>query len=1413
MMNQSTSRHRTKRIGGTAHLALAAASCLVVLALAPAAQAAPPVTFAEFGERGGQLDNPTGVAVDQSSGAFYVSESNNRRVSKFDADGDFLLAWGAGVADGTSPTLQTCGPQANPPTARCFPGAPFGTSSLTFFPSSVAVDQSSGDVYAAAGDRVFKFTSQGEFLLMFGKNVNETPGTPTPDLCTAADLEAPGSVCGKGETGSGSGEFFTEARSVVVEPGGNVWVGDTGRLIQFDSSGHYISEATVSGAATDSFARDSTGDFYAINPGADEQQRVTFSGAALGDTYRLGNLPAGCSSASTDPVEHVFGFAEDGPLLQALDSKCGGGNLRPSGFLSGGSPFEIGLEGVGKFAAQDLDQVTCEVLSGTGSCSVSTPRNGAPGEVLKFEASGSPVDTLTSLGTVYSGSPRTLTLDAADNLYVGDSIAPYVFKVFNPAGEQISQFGAGQVLGSPGGGSGERGGNGIAIGESAESLYSVAGVTTSSIGQIFDRPEPGPLPGNERAEDVLPTTATLAATLNPEGDPTTYFFEYGTDESYGSTTPVTGLPGSGFADEAVQAHIDHLIPETTYHFRLVASNHCNPSEPAQECTVEGEDATFTTPPAVLIEAQWASGVTSRSAVLHAEMNPLGVEAEAWIEYGDDGTYAQTVPLANLGDGFAPVARQAVVGNLTPGTTYHYRFVARDERDGVQYTVHGADRTLATQVAGLGFELADGRAWEMVSPPDKHGAKILGSALGIVQASRAGDGLAYLSYLSTEADPEANRTLEPSSTLARRVGVGSWSSKDLVVPGDRALGIAIGNGSEYKLFSPDLARAMLEPRTHLPLSPAASERTPYLRENTDPPAYTPLVTDKEGFANVAPGTGFGGEEFSPLSQVHLAGANEELEQVVVESQAPLTPGAPNGTIYLWDAGQLQPVSQLPATEGGAIVPGLLGSDRASLEGAIADDGSRVFWSTGNYDNGSNNLTGLYMRDGLAEETVRLDVVQAGASGEGPARPVFQGASADGTAVFFTDSRQLTADASSEGRDLYRCEIPEGAEAVGCSTLTDISAPEGFGESAEVEGIAAGLSKNAESIYFVARGVLDSAPNQHGESAVAGGRNLYVWRRGAGVRFIAGLDAEDRGVWGVQGSTNAFAVTRSAAASPSGRFLAFMSQRSLTGYDSREEASGEPLQEVFRYDALTERLECVSCDPSGALPTGETVGETSLVDPIGQWQMPLAAALPAANQALGTGKPGIYRPRGVLDNGRVFFNAFDALVAADSNGEWDVYQHEPTGVGDCSAASGDADTSRSAGGCVSLLSSGTGEEESAFLDASESGDDVFFLTPAQLSVTDEDKELDIYDARVNGVPARRSPNAECLGEACQPAAHAPNDPTPASAAFRGAGDPKPQSSRKRCAKGKRQVRRNGKARCVRRTSKRDRRKASKTRRAHR
>ncbi len=90
------------------------------------------------------------------------------------------------------------------------------------------------------------------------------------------------------------------------------------------------------------------------------------------------------------------------------------------------------------------------------------------------------------------------------------------------------------------------------------------------------------------ASGVAPKEATLNTSINPNGSATTYQLEYGTTTAYGSKAPASPKSiGSGTSPVEVSEKIEGLAPETTYHFRLVATN--------EKGTVEGEDQTFTTP--------------------------------------------------------------------------------------------------------------------------------------------------------------------------------------------------------------------------------------------------------------------------------------------------------------------------------------------------------------------------------------------------------------------------------------------------------------------------------------------------------------------------------------------------------------------------------------------------------------------------------------------------------------------------------------------------------------------------------------------------------------------------------------------------------------------------------------------------
>jgi hypothetical protein len=467
-----------------------------------------------------------------------------------------------------------------------------------------------------------------------------------------------------------------------------------------------------------------------------------------------------------------------------------------------------------------------------------------------------------------------------------------------------------------------------------------------------------------------------------------------------------------------------------------------------------------------------------------------------------------------------------------------------------------------------------------------------------------------------------------------------------------------------------------------------------------------------------------------------------------------------------------VSVPPQSEGGkAATEGKLGYGNESARNAISTDGSRVVWSP---------AESLYLRDTAKGETIRLDLLQGG-SGSGESTPHFQIANEADSFVFFTEPRRLTADSGvHEGNpDLYECEIVEVAGKLKCA-LSDLTPARG-GEEADVKGGLLGASKDGSYVYFVASGVLSNAGNDQHEEATAGANNLYMLHHSDGVWeapiFIGKLSSEDASDWNVDLSHQPTRV------SPDGRYLAFMSNRSLTGYDNRDAISGSADEEVFLFDAQGKHLLCASCDPTGARPVGIEYGKyipLSLAGGEKAWESNvwLAANIPGWTGFMGGRSR--YQSRYLSDEGRLFFNSIDSLVPQDINGNEDVYEYEPAGIGSCSTST--STFSSRSDGCVSLISSGTATGESAFVDASEGGGNVFFLTGEKLVSQDFDSAVDLYDARVC---TEQSPcfasvvaSPSCTtADACR-AAPSPQPPifgSPASSTFAGAGNVVPAGPR--------------------------------------
>lgn len=170
--------------------------------------------------------------------------------------------------------------------------------------------------------------------------------------------------------------------------------------------------------------------------------------------------------------------------------------------------------------------------------------------------------------------------------------------------------------------------------------------------------------------------------MNPNGQATTWYVEYGTTASYGTKTASVNA-GAGTGNTAVSASLPSLSPGTTYHYRFVATNGAG--------TSRGDDGIFTTtaPPTVVTGSATSVGPTS--ATLNGTVDPNG-RATTWhFEYGTSTSYGSRTPDKSAGSGGSAVDVSAALSGLARGRLHHYRLVATSDAG----TSRGADQTFTT----------------------------------------------------------------------------------------------------------------------------------------------------------------------------------------------------------------------------------------------------------------------------------------------------------------------------------------------------------------------------------------------------------------------------------------------------------------------------------------------------------------------------------------------------------------------------------------------------------------------------------------------------------------------------------------------------------------------------------------------
>jgi NHL repeat-containing protein len=1060
----------------------------MLLACVPSAQAAPKGVVNEFGGTGsgpGQFGtaSPRGVAVNQASGDVYAVDGGNHRVERFSADGVFqsqIGGPGSGSGDGLF-------------------NNPFG----------VAIDPSDGAVWVTdtLNLRVQKF----EPLDVFDMHAFDlTIGWGVQD--GAAAFQVCQSSCRAGLSGAGDGQFG----------------------------------ATFTGFPA---VHPTTGQLYVADPGGTTNRRFQR-------------------------------FSASG----AFELKFGSDGTGAGQFGSGG-PSRVAVDSLGNVYAVD-------------------PANN---RVQKCMPIAGPPETFScavfAAGQVSGFFPRAVAVDpATDHVYVARRATTASSEVLvvelDSSGALVETHAVGEGIGA--GSAASINNSGLAVNSTTGDVYLPISAGAAA-GRVFVLGDASPPDVTlDPVEDITPESATLHATINPNGALTRYRFEYSTDGTTWSRAPATDASaGRGTADVAVSQPIANLSPNTQYQVRVVADGFGPPiTTPAE---------TFTTAADAPVVASVGASPAATTATLRARINPRNSATTYRFEYGVDTTYGSVVPVpdGSVGSGLSLVEVSEAIAGLQPETTYHFRVVATNA-GGV---TTGTDRTFTTGPAVP--QPPPGRGYEKVSPHDKNGHDVMadgGVAFpdaqnGSVSAATSGDAVVYGSTGAFAGSPSA-------STVSFYLGVRqppAWSTTGISPPHQPG-GLPT---AEVEMISEDTSRAVVRTNVTLAGSP--------------PPD---LGIEKLYLRDTVSGTyqllGYEGESFGS-SPIFSANGSRDLHHILFETAAELTPdsvGVSGGKLYRWSNGELSLVSVLPDGTPVSGTAGNPGSDEP-MDHAVSEDGSVVYFTAPPAGGGSERL---YRREGTTTVLVSAEENDLADVPPGPA--TFRGATPDGRYVVFSSNQSLVEEDAGGSGDLYRYDAAAPAGSRLTLLTRDREPADGLGSEIPVgpghRGGVLHLSPQGSRVYFVApRQIVAGAPT-------APQSKLYVWDESDGVRFIAGFPESDRLADQFRGVDD---YRRLSDAPPAGERLLVATAGPPVGPDGQPVTAGDGgFQQVYLYDYGADEFTCVSCPTAGS-------------------------AAGAADLYARSNIGGQYKLRGrrnFTDDGELaFFQTPTKLVPEDTNGQGDVY----------------------------------------------------------------------------------------------------------------------------------------------------------------
>jgi hypothetical protein len=651
----------------------------------------------------GGYNSEEGVAVNTKTGDVYVADLENRRVQELSSTGEFILMFGWEVNETKDKEPLAIPEERNVCAAvskdKCKTGVSGALAEKIAGGAGLTVDPTTGNVYVedSFNSRVEEYTATGDFILMFGKEVNETTKA---NICTKQEIVNNAVKCKAGVAGEVGGaehsafKFRPRAGNLLtVGAKDTLYVGDEHRVQKFESDGDWVGELLLTSIAPEqesdvsALTADTSGDLFLVyrqiyergevveranvvrefDPEGNEVGRFTVGPKVVGALVLVNGIALGPSGEIAVSVEEqqrnhppqYSGFLFEGMSghlistfslvsSDALDFDAGGELYAAAS--RGNEVVQYAPVSVGELAA---DPSGCKV-EGESEALVTLECT------LKGEVNSEDVPE-TKVWFEWGSSPEVGEKTPVEPIATGLVAVPVTATVkgLEPNTPLYDQLvGEDREVKTP------------------EQLISVLVARDTPV-------VPPKIVGSPIASFVGDSSAVLFGEFNPENATTIAEFQYGpcADLDVCASLKATETRESGiYGTIGTTVEATELQPDTTYHYRLIANNSKEVEGKPEGGQVVGEERSFTTSPRLKIEATTvaAVGITATTSTIVGTVNPGAQVATYAFELGTGngvGAYYGTMVSGTVEAATKPITEAFAVTGLQPGAEYVFRITA------------------------------------------------------------------------------------------------------------------------------------------------------------------------------------------------------------------------------------------------------------------------------------------------------------------------------------------------------------------------------------------------------------------------------------------------------------------------------------------------------------------------------------------------------------------------------------------------------------------------------------------------------------------------------------------------------------------------------------------------------------------